>query len=722
MIAKSLLKPYARSAMLLWKRYSARLLADSSYLTSTLYPRPLLFLVGCGRSGTTILGDMFSLHKDVTYYYEPYHLWAAVDRSTDVTNLNCDVNGRFLMAKSHASKEVRQRFQRLFQSASCPDDHRIAVEKTPHNAVRIGYIEALANDAHYIHIVRDGVQVARSIAAVTTINSYKMPHRTHYNQWWGNYMKKWSALARDGALAGYFPDEVGLLSEPIQWAAYEWLVTVLEIDKARRNLGDRLLEIRYSDLTEHPAEVLRVAAHFAGLVPHTSWIRRTSRLVHPERIGEPVDLRLPSAMCKAFNELEERFGFKGRSVSENVEKRNTLSSKPLERIPMAIVCSSLTPYRLHMHRRFVREIPEVELLSVFAHERDIGGWRYESHPELGTVCFGMGENGSTRLHPRFFLREWLKAGQMIRWMEERNVRVVMIIGYDVANVRILRWCRLKQLPCFLWGDNNVRLDQKLAVRRLIKRPMLSLIISQCTAILVCGNLGKELYLKYGADPERIFFSPYEPDYSLIENPDEDAVALTRVQYGLHPNRRRIVFSGRLATVKRVDLLIEAFLTIADKRPDWDLVIIGDGPLRKELIRMIPEELNSRITWTGFIGRQEIVSALYRLCDVLVLPSDFEPWALVINEAAAAGLALVASDVVGAAFELVKEGRNGFTFASGSLTDLTEKLLMVTDGDRIDDFRNASKEVLNDWRNQADPVQGLRQALRYAKLLFEEETP
>jgi glycosyltransferase involved in cell wall biosynthesis len=172
-----------------------------------------------------------------------------------------------------------------------------------------------------------------------------------------------------------------------------------------------------------------------------------------------------------------------------------------------------------------------------------------------------------------------------------------------------------------------------------------------------------------------------------------------------------VFSGRLTAVKRPELLIEAFRRIAKDRPDWDLLMIGDGPVLAELEAKVGE-LSGRVTWTGFLDDQQTVSALYRNGDVLALPSDYEPWALVVNEAAAAGLAIVCSDVVGAAAELVVPGRNGELFAAGSLDGLVQALLRVTDAARVDTYKAGSAPVLAAWRETADPVEGLRRALRH----------
>jgi glycosyltransferase involved in cell wall biosynthesis len=86
---------------------------------------------------------------------------------------------------------------------------------------------------------------------------------------------------------------------------------------------------------------------------------------------------------------------------------------------------------------------------------------------------------------------------------------------------------------------------------------------------------------------------------------------------------------------------------------------------------------------------------------------------VINEAAAAGLAIVSSTVPGAAAELVRDGVNGRVFPSGNLPALTTALADVTALDHIDAMKAASATVLADWRRRGDPVQGLRSALRLA---------
>jgi len=148
------------------------------------------------------------------------------------------------------------------------------------------------------------------------------------------------------------------------------------------------------------------------------------------------------------------------------------------------------------------------------------------------------------------------------------------------------------------------------------------------------------------------------------------------------------------------------------RRDWDLVIAGDGELKGELQALVPREMEGRVKWLGFLSDQGDVSAVYRNSDVLCLASEHEPWALVVNEAVAAGLAVVASDVVGAAAELVREGVNGKTFVSKDLDGLIGALRWVTDGENIDGCRASSAGVLADWRKRGDPILGLKTALQH----------
>ena len=384
---------------------------------------------------------------------------------------------------------------------------------------------------------------------------------------------------------------------------------------------------------------------------------------------------------------------------------------------IAIVSNSQTPYRLHLHRRIAAEIPQIKLWSVYTHEISNSDWGFEAPPEIGPISFGPGERSDDQSKPTRALHEWRKAGRIIRWMVEQNIRFVVMMGYnDAGRLRLIRWCRKRSIPCFVFGDSNIRGDFARGLKAVIKKIIVGTIIRNLSGVFACGSLGREYFKKYGAADEDIFYFPYEPDYTLMQHPRPESIALVKEKLSLNPARHRIVYSGRLAPVKRVDLLIEAFLAIALDRRDWDLLIVGDGPLMTPLKMKVPPLFRSRVTWAGFVSDPATLSAIYHCCDVLVLPSDYEPWALVINEAVAAGLVVVCTDVVGAAAELVRDGVNGRVFPPGDEPKLAEALADVTTAHRLSAMQAAAPAVLADWRERGDPVAGLRAAMKHVGVL------
>ena len=386
------------------------------------------------------------------------------------------------------------------------------------------------------------------------------------------------------------------------------------------------------------------------------------------------------------------------------------------RVRVAVLCNVLTPYRVHAHRRIARELPEVELFTLLTHDEPDQPWSLRPPAEINPVPFGAGEAfvGS----PKVSRRAWRKGGEVCRWLAAQRADAVVVCGYnDVTRLRVILWCRARGLPAALFTDGNIASDRARGLRLLLKRAYLAPVLRCFRVLMPCGTLGAAMLRRYGADPARTVFWPYEPDEAPIRaaTPEQARAAITAL--GLDPARRRLLVCARLTRVKRIDLAIDAFARIAAERPDWDLVIAGDGPLRDALRARVPEALCPRVVFAGFVGDANALAALYRGCHALCVPSDYEPWALVVHEACAAGLAVVSTDVVGAAAELVRDGVNGRVVPAGDVNALSAALLGVTDAARIDTLRAASPGMIDAWRARGgDPVVGLRRALEKMRLL------
>ena len=388
-------------------------------------------------------------------------------------------------------------------------------------------------------------------------------------------------------------------------------------------------------------------------------------------------------------------------------------------VRMAIISNEPTPYRLHVLKRLANELEGVEVHNIFTHT-------------VATASMPWQMQVDEKLRPVYFPKNHLKAGRPVsfrharlfrdirEYLEEHEIQMVILLGYnDLTRMMLIRWAKKVGLPVLLTADSNIFGDARTPVWvRFVKRRFVRWVLRRLAGLMPMGTCGRAYFRSYLDHQLPEFLFPYEPDYDLLRNIDPKRVEAFCEKHGLAPGRKRLLYSGRLVSVKRVDVLLEAFSRVALARPDWDVVIAGDGPLRQSLEGSLSDITRPRVKWLGFLQFDELVLA-YRACDVLVHPSDYEPWALVINEAVACGLPVIATSVVGAAAELVRHGENGLIVAPRSVEAMTNAIWEMTRTDRYLEMKAGCAPALEAWRAAADPVEGVREALRYFGLLWRQ---
>jgi glycosyltransferase involved in cell wall biosynthesis len=123
-------------------------------------------------------------------------------------------------------------------------------------------------------------------------------------------------------------------------------------------------------------------------------------------------------------------------------------------------------------------------------------------------------------------------------------------------------------------------------------------------------------------------------------------------------------------------------------------VVGSGPIDQQLRGDVQRSGVSNVSFLGFVNQSRIAE-VYGLADVFVMPSEDEPWGLVLNEAMAAGVAPVVCTDVGASADLIREGETGFTFANGdwsAMTALVQRL--VGDADARAAIGAAARTISN----------------------------
>lgn len=138
----------------------------------------------------------------------------------------------------------------------------------------------------------------------------------------------------------------------------------------------------------------------------------------------------------------------------------------------------------------------------------------------------------------------------------------------------------------------------------------------------------------------------------------------------------ILYCAKLQPWKAPEDLLRAFAEL--EIPDARLVMVGTGPCETDL-KTLAEALGiaERVHWMGFLTQAELPSA-YAASDLLVLPSHFEPFGIVVPEAMLCGTPALVSDKVGARFDLIREGRTGWLYPAGDVAALRAKLKQILD--------------------------------------------
>lgn len=213
--------------------------------------------------------------------------------------------------------------------------------------------------------------------------------------------------------------------------------------------------------------------------------------------------------------------------------------------------------------------------------------------------------------------------------------------------------RVRHVPLLLWVESTAH-DRRSGRLESVKERLLR----AASGFVVPGQASHSYLVELGVPPERISVAPNAVDPRIF-----GGARRTRTD-----GPCRLLSVGRLAREKGLDTLLEAARDLP-----VELVIAGTGPEERRLRALA----GPRTTFLGHVGR-DALPALYADADVAVMPSRSEPWGMVLNEAALAGLPLVSTTASGAAAELIEDGRNGFRVPPDDVAALRDALRRLVD--------------------------------------------
>jgi glycosyltransferase involved in cell wall biosynthesis len=293
--------------------------------------------------------------------------------------------------------------------------------------------------------------------------------------------------------------------------------------------------------------------------------------------------------------------------------------------------------------------------------------------------------------------------------------VISFVGYVRATFWVTYLAAKFSGARFLFGTDATTLAPRdgRAWKRSFKNVVWPKLFGLADQVIVPSSGTLDLMQSLGLPPERITLTPYTVDNDWwIEQCKKVDRSAVRASWGASPEDLVILFSAKLQSWKRPLDLLQAFAraTISNAL----LVFAGEGPLREQLESEAKTlGVASRVRLLGFVN-QGMLPSVYRSADVMVLPSEYEPFGVVVNEAMCCGCAVVVSDCVGAAKDLVAPTDGGLIYPCGDIEGLTSVLRRIaTDRVLLESVRRTCLAHMHSWspeHNIAATINAIRIAV------------
>lgn len=263
-----------------------------------------------------------------------------------------------------------------------------------------------------------------------------------------------------------------------------------------------------------------------------------------------------------------------------------------------------------------------------------------------------------------------------------------------SHLSVLRQFKNK-IPVLFRGD-SVLLNKQKGVKDLLRSVFLKWVYKHVDYALYVGTNNKAYFKKYGLKDSQLIFAPHAIDNKRFSNPDLAGAQELRSSLNLKENDILILYAGKFEPVKSLDVLVSAFINLA--APNVHLLLVGNGPDEEKLRTLAANStVADTIHFSDFVN-QSAIPAIYQAADLYCLPSTSETWGLAVNEAMACSKAILVSDKVGCAADLVKADYNGAIFQTGSLASLTGKLagLVGKGKDGLAEMGRNSNKIIQGW--------------------------
>jgi glycosyltransferase involved in cell wall biosynthesis len=276
--------------------------------------------------------------------------------------------------------------------------------------------------------------------------------------------------------------------------------------------------------------------------------------------------------------------------------------------------------------------------------------------------------------------------------------VLIYTGYPRSSFWISYFASKLSRTAFIFGTDATTLVPMTGPswKKYVKRLVWPILYRLASQVIVPSNGTRDLMRSLGIPEERITLTPYsvDNDWWLARSREVDRAAV-RASWGVPSETAVLLFCAKLQPWKRPQDLLQAFAQ--SNLQNAVLIIAGEGPLRAAMEKQATSlGIADRVRFLGFVNQTQL-PALYTASDLLVLPSSYEAFGVVVNEAYMCGCPVVASDHVGAARDLIAPVNPNLVYPCGEVPGLARILHdTLRDRTRLAQLGEAARRHMETW--------------------------
>lgn len=396
---------------------------------------------------------------------------------------------------------------------------------------------------------------------------------------------------------------------------------------------------------------------------------------------------------------------------------------------LAILTSHPNQYMASLFRKLAQN-PEIDLTVYFCWDSGVNKAAYDSG-------FGkeikwdvpMLEGYNYKLLPNFSLKPSSKFfghfnPSITKELFNNNYDALWAHGYNsLTNWLAFFSAWINRTPIFLRGESHL-LNQRPYWKKAIKSVLLKILFKNISGFLAIGAANREYYKYYKVPDKKIFNVPYVVDDGFFNKESKKWKTYNieiRKDLGIAQGNIILLYLGKIFGGKGPGAfdLLKAYnklknLQTEKLKNEITLIFVGDGKEKPILENYVNKQNIKNVIFTGFKNQTEIPK-YYSAADVFILPSHSEQWGLGVNESMYFNTAVIASNKVGSAYDLVHHGKNGYIFPAGNVDALSNALKNVINNRKLlQSMKIESRKIIQKWDLNAC-VYGTLSALKNSKI-------